>query len=523
MGWYDDLPSRDQSLARLSPAGLAVVHTQFFAPDSGRRWKLYPYCRLIAERFTPMLLNGGKGMLFMPPRHGKSLFSSIYTAAWFVMVHGTKNVILTGYSADLAQGFSDKAKSVVQDMGHIFGVRVNPKQANKQHWQVQVLNEFGEWQNGGEVYAAGADGPLPGRGGHLIVMDDVVKGGNKDTSPQMMEKCYNWYRSVLETRLEPLGGGKPGAMLLVMTRWAQADIAGRLLEDEPDDWDVLRLPALAKEDDPLGRDPGEALCPERYDETWLNKKRDSSEEGGIIFEALYQQDPIPDGGLLFRREDILKWEEFDGVIFCGDKRVPRESLDLWFATIDPGLKEKELNDPTGFLVWAITPSGELLQMEDHTKRMRGSDDLIPVMTRVREEHPGIHFFMEDQAHGTEIIRACRRKNFDVRELKADRDKVTRWIGAQPAFAAHKVFLAVDSGLETQKEMLGNPGGRHDDRLDCVAYAVQVWRERIRLLVSLDWARKPKEKEAPAEIANVHPDQRPQRDRATRDRYQRYTP
>ncbi len=89
MGWYDELPSRDETLARGSPAGLAVIHTQPFAEDSGQRWRLFPYMELIAKRFMPVLLHGGKAMLFMPPRHGKSLCSSVYTTAWFVMFHQT--------------------------------------------------------------------------------------------------------------------------------------------------------------------------------------------------------------------------------------------------------------------------------------------------------------------------------------------------------------------------------------------------------------------------------------------------
>ena len=82
------------------------MHTTPFAKDSGQRWKLYPYMRLIAERTMPILLNGGKAMIFMPPRHGKSMYSSIYAVAWFLMCHGTKNVILTSYSGDLCAGFS---------------------------------------------------------------------------------------------------------------------------------------------------------------------------------------------------------------------------------------------------------------------------------------------------------------------------------------------------------------------------------------------------------------------------------
>ena len=83
------------------------------------------------------------------------------------MFHQTKDVILTSYGEDLAVGFSARARGVVDDLGHIFGVRVHPKQADKKHWQIQYLDDTGEWRNGGNVYAAGANGALPGRGGRI--------------------------------------------------------------------------------------------------------------------------------------------------------------------------------------------------------------------------------------------------------------------------------------------------------------------------------------------------------------------
>ena len=467
----------------MNPAGLAVVHTSPFAEDSGQRWFLFRYLRFVVERHMPLLLNGGKGMLFMPVRHGKSLYGSVYTPAWYVMTNQTKNVILTSYGEDLAVGFSAKARKVVDDMGHVFGCRVHPKQKSAKHWQVQYLDERGEWQDGGEVVAAGADGALPGRGGHLLVLDDVVRG-HRDTTPTLMAKAYKWYREVAETRREP-----GSTVLLIMTRWAQADLAGRLLEDEPDEWQVTTLPALAKEDDPMGREMGEALCPSRFPAEELRRKRDSSDEGGLLFAALYQQEPMPEDGAVFKAENIGRWEGVGKhMVRYGNQTISMQSLRLRFATIDPALKGGERNDPTGFLVWALSPAGDLLMLEDHTARMQGSDDLLPLMRRLREEHRGITFYVESAAHGTEIMRACERERLPVLPLKADRDKVTRAIGAQPAFAAGKVYLPSKGADALVRELLEFPGGRHDDRVDCVAYAVQVWRDRSRHLHTAEYVR-----------------------------------
>lgn len=487
-GWYDELSVADQTQALATPAGLACIHTRPFPKGSGGRWELYNYFRLITQTFMPTLVGGGRQMLFMPPRHGKSLFTSVYTAAWFLGFHRTQNVILTSYSADIAKGFSGKARTVIEDLGHLFGVRLHPKQRNTAHWQIQYVDDSGEWRDGGNCYAAGVGGGLPGRGAGLIVMDDVVRG-QKDVTPDLMQKAYEWWIGILSTREEPIDHERPefgGAIILVMTRWADADIAGRLLEDEgradeDGDWTVTSLPALAKEDDPLEREEGEALCPQRYPREKLEKRRDSSDEGGILFQALFQQEPLPDEGVVWKAHHLHRWESIGGLITFANERLSEQDLKLHFVTIDPNLKKDELNDPTGFLIWAIAPRGELLCLEDHTERMDGSDDLIPLMHATRERFPGIPFYVESKAHGTEIMRACRRVGLDTVELIADLDKVTRALGSQPAFAAGMVFIP-QNAVELAKELLVFPGGKHDDRADCVAYGVQVWRDRIRKLM-----------------------------------------
>lgn len=228
----------------------------------------------------------------------------------------------------------------------------------------------------------------------------------------------------------------------------------------------------------------------------------------MIFSALYQQEPIPSGGILFQPEQLLRWEGTGDAVIVRNDVFPRKHLKLWFATIDPAIKDSELNDPTGFLVWAITPIGQLLLMEDHTARMRGSTDLIPLMKRVKAEHKGIQFYIEDQAHGTEVIRACEREGLLAQPLKADRNKVVRWIGAQPAFANGKVFLPARGAEAVVREMLENPGARHDDRMDCVAYAVQVWRDRGRLSTP---PRVKKVDDGSYVSPDTHPADRPERD------------
>ena len=106
------------------------------------------------------------------------------------------------------------------------------------HWEI-------EGHNGG-MDAAGAYGPITGKGADVLVIDDPVKNAEEAYSPVQREKLWDWYQSTAFTRLEP-----NGAIILVMTRWHEDDLAGRLLKQEPGQWEVVSLPALAEADDLL--------------------------------------------------------------------------------------------------------------------------------------------------------------------------------------------------------------------------------------------------------------------------------
>ena len=109
---------------------------------------------------------------------------------------------------------------------------------------------LGHWQTTakGEYFATGIRGPLTGRRADLVIIDDPIKSHAEADSPVLRDRLWNWYRFDLTTRLKPRG-----RIVLVMTRWHEDDLAGRLLAQNPSDWQLIRLPALAEENDPLQR------------------------------------------------------------------------------------------------------------------------------------------------------------------------------------------------------------------------------------------------------------------------------
>ncbi len=164
--------------------------------------------------------------------------------------------------------------------------------------------------------AAGAYGPITGKGADVLVIDDPVKNAEEAYSPVQREKLWEWYQSTAFTRLEP-----NGAIILVMTRWHEDDLAGRLLKLEPGLWEIVSLPALAEADDLLHRAEGEALWPERFPVEQLLEKKKSV--GSYWWSAMYQQRPVPIEGGFFKND----WLQFFDPKYVPDFDVIVQSWD----------------------------------------------------------------------------------------------------------------------------------------------------------------------------------------------------
>lgn len=272
-------------IARRSPADFAVI-------ASNGRWIEAPHLSALNSRLMAVADGRSKRlMVFMPPRHGKSEFVSKYFTAWFLGMSPDRRVILTSYEADFAAQWGRRARDLLDEQGVLFPhpIRVKGDSSAANRWDIE--------NHAGGMTTAGARGPITGKGGHLIVIDDPVKNAEEASSRTLQEKIWDWYQSTLYTRLEP-----GGALILIMTRWNQRDLAGRILEDtenggEP--WEVLNLPAVAEAPDETGRSAGDALWPERF--PCEDLARIQRTIGSYHWAALYQQRPAPQEGGMFKR------------------------------------------------------------------------------------------------------------------------------------------------------------------------------------------------------------------------------
>jgi predicted phage terminase large subunit-like protein len=222
-------------------------------------------------------------MLFVPPRHGKSTLATIHYPAYRLEYTPGVRVVVACYNQTLAEKFSRRVRSLVRQRGR---VPLDPERQAVHDWLTLV---------GGGLRAVGIGGGITGQGADLLIIDDPVKSREEANSEAYRERCWDWYTDDIYTRLEP-----GAAIVLIATRWHEDDLAGRILASEQAaDWTVVKLPAEAEADDPLGRPLGAALCPERYDLAALTDLRATLGEGA--YAALFQQRPQPEGGLMFQR------------------------------------------------------------------------------------------------------------------------------------------------------------------------------------------------------------------------------
>ncbi len=222
-------------------------------------------------------------LVLMPPGSAKSTYTSIIFPIWWLMQHPRSSIIAASNTASLVQNFSRRIMSAIDENETKIGFFLSQGDRSTAHWRTNL---------GGEYFAIGARGAVTGRRADLVIIDDPIKSMAEADSPKHRQHIWDWYSAELLTRLKP-----DGRVVVVMTRWHEQDLGGLLLARGQDDWHVLRLPALAEADDPLGRPPGAPLWPEWESADALATKR--TVVGPRIWSALFQQAPHPPDERLF--------------------------------------------------------------------------------------------------------------------------------------------------------------------------------------------------------------------------------
>lgn len=370
-------------------------------------------------------------MIFMPPRHGKSELASKRFPAWCLGRDPKRQIIAASYNSDLADDFGRNVRNIVaeREFGEVFpavSLATDSKAANRMNTN-----------HGGAYVAAGVGTAVTGRGAHIALIDDPFKDRAEADSERRRELVWDWYRSTLYTRLMP-----GGAIVLIQTRWHEDDLAGRLLEQEADQWEVLELPAIS--------DAGQALWPEWYDEAALSRIKATI--GAREWSALYQQRPQPDEGTFFRREWFSSWATLPNVRFYGTSD---------YAVTDGG------GDYTVHRIWGIDSNGDVFRVDGY-RAQSTSDEWIERKLDLIAKYKPLCWFGEggviQKAIEPMLRRRMRERNVHCRMewLPSVADKPTRARSFQAMAATGRVHFEPGADIS---EFLVFPAGKHDDDVD----------------------------------------------------------
>ncbi|HET6170481.1 MAG TPA: terminase family protein, partial [Terracidiphilus sp.] len=231
-------------------------------------------------------------MIMMPPGSAKSTYASVLFPAWWFTQYPKASVIAISHTLGLAQQFSRRTREIIVSCSPELGYELTAHSRGSSYWRTS---------SGGEYTAIGVRGALTGRRADLIIMDDPIKSQPEADNQRQRDILWEWYRTSLTTRLKPRA-----RVILVMTRWHEDDIGGRLIGSGDGEWRQLLLPAIAGSHDPLGRSAGEPLWPEWEDLQALLRKRHTI--GERAWAALFQQHPRAAEASLFRVERLARVE-----------------------------------------------------------------------------------------------------------------------------------------------------------------------------------------------------------------------
>ncbi len=225
-------------------------------------------------------------MILMPPGSAKSTYASVLFPPWWFTQHPRTSIIGASHSRGLAGYFSRRVRGLILEKEEYLGFGLEKSARAGDAWSTNA---------GGDYLSVGVRGAITGRRADLIIIDDPIRSQADAESRRHRDHIWEWYKSDVTTRLKP--GGK---VVVIMTRWHPEDLGGQLLEQMPGEWRVVRLPAIAEPNDPLGRAPDTPLWPEWESGNALERKRHSI--GERAWSALFQQNPVPSGGRLFSIE-----------------------------------------------------------------------------------------------------------------------------------------------------------------------------------------------------------------------------
>ncbi len=409
----------------------------------------------IADKFNKLASGEIKRLIInMPPRHTKSEFGSYLLPAWMVGKNPKLKIIQSTNTTELSVRFGRKAKALIDSPEYqkVFKTKLREDSQAAGKW---------ETAQGGEYYAAGVGSAITGRGADLLIIDDPHSEQDA-MNAQALERTYEWYTSGPRQRLQP-----GGSIIVIMTRWNEKDLTGRLLnaqkEVKADQWHVVEFPAIMPSGQPV------------WPEYWKLEDLESVKASIPLskWNAQYMQNPTSEEGALIKREWWRPWEH--------EELPPLEHV---IQSYDTAFMKKQTADFSAITTWGVFRPSEdeppnLILVDAVKARYE-----FPELRRVALEQYGYWnpetVIIESKASGLPLTYELRKMGIPVINFTPSKgnDKHTRVNAVSPMFESGLIWAPkeMEFAQEVIEECAAFPYGDHDDLVDSMTQALMRFRQ-----------------------------------------------
>jgi predicted phage terminase large subunit-like protein len=415
----------------------------------------------------------------MPPRHTKSEFASYLLPAWFLGRFPNKKIIQCSNTGELAVGFGRKVRNLVDtETYHEVFPELSLSTDSK---------AAGRWNTskGGDYFAIGVGGTVTGKGADVLIIDDPhseQEAAMAAVNPDVYDKVYEWYTSGPRQRLQP-----GGAIIMVMTRWAQRDLTGQVLKSAAqrsgEEWEVIEFPAILPSGNPL------------WPQFWSIEELEALKEElpNSKWQAQYQQNPVGNESAIVKRDWWQWWEE---------DRPPE--CEYILQTWDTAFEKHQRADYSAGTTWGVFThhkdnSKNIILLNTYKKRVEWVELKKDVLQEYREYEPD-GLLIEKKATGAPLIYELRAMGIPVQEYTPSKgqDKIARLNSVSDIIASGKVWVPRTRWAEELvDEIAAFPSGEHDDLVDATTLALMRFRQGGFLRLPVDepeevqWFKSPR--------------------------------
>lgn len=395
-------------------------------------------------------------MLSVPPQHGKSMHVTETLPSYFLGHFPDEGVIEISYNSDFAEKFGGRNKDKVILHGKLFDIEVAKDSQSKGEWSIV---KDGKKTRGGMMSRGVMSGVTGSSWGDLIIIDDPIKNREEANSETYRDKLWQEWQDSISTRIHP------GAIvILINTRWHEDDLWGRLLDPsygKPLPWRVINLPLecdethMEKEGNPLQRELGEPLWPNRYGADFVEERKAYP----TSFNALYQGRPTSQEGNMLKRD---WWQYYDALPLMAS----------YLISVDAAFKDEDDSDYVVVQVWGRREAD--MYLVDQVRARMNFPATLQTIRNITKKYPQAGLkLVEDKANGSAIIATLHREIGGIVAVNPEGGKVARVNAVSAYIESKNVYLprSAEWVHDFVEEAASFPNGKNDDQVDAMSQAL----------------------------------------------------